>query len=51
MGVTIHSLIMGLNRRLAVAQPTFAAEFGQTLPAVYDTAIAVVMQGIRTHAQ
>ena len=47
-GVTIHSLMMGLNRRLAVAQPTFVAEFGQTLPAVYDTAITTIMQGICT---
>jgi AcrR family transcriptional regulator len=49
-GVMLHSVFMGLGRRLVVAQPTFQAEFGQTLTQVYEATIQVVLQGLRAEA-
>jgi AcrR family transcriptional regulator len=47
MGVTIMTVIAGIERRLAVAMPTFEGEFGYTSQTVYDMTCAVIIQGLR----
>lgn len=47
MGVTLMAIVAGIERRLAVALPTFEKEFGYTAHVVYATTCNVILHGLR----
>jgi hypothetical protein len=47
MSVTIMTVIAGIERRLAVAMPTFEGEFGYTPEQVYHMTCALILQGLK----
>jgi AcrR family transcriptional regulator len=46
-GLTLMTMLVGLSRRLAVAAPTFEAEFGRSIATIYREACRVIMAGLR----
>ncbi|MFN5059921.1 MAG: TetR/AcrR family transcriptional regulator [Chloroflexota bacterium] len=48
MGVTIMTVIAGIERRLAVSMPTFEGEFGYTSERVYHMTCALILQGLKS---
>lgn len=51
MGVTLMTVIAGIERRLAVAMPTFEGEFGYTSERVYHMTCALIIQGLKSTEQ
>lgn len=47
MGITILTILAGIERRLAVAIPTFEGEFGYTPHHVYTMTCELILQGLR----
>ncbi|MFZ9857970.1 MAG: TetR/AcrR family transcriptional regulator [Roseiflexaceae bacterium] len=47
VGVTMMTIIAGIERRLAVAMPTFEGEFGYTSECVYHMACGLILQGLK----
>lgn len=48
MGVTLMTVIAGIERRLAVAMPTFEGEFGYTPERIYHMTCALILQGLKS---
>lgn len=46
-GITILTVLAGIERRLAVAIPTFEGEFGHTPHRVYTMTCELILQGLR----
>lgn len=48
MGVSIMTVIAGIERRLAVAMPTFEGEFGYTPERVYHMTCSLILHGLKS---